>query len=98
MAAKGPDQSTATFSQNWAIYHLYVRQEYDECLKKIEAQLKLCNGLCEYAVFVKGWSWSPALASHTPNAASCVVVVVVVVVVVLVQFLCSCSCPNECRL
>ena len=48
------DPSTISFAQNWVIYQLYVRQEYDECLAKIEAQLKLCNGLCEYAVFVKG--------------------------------------------
>ena len=54
MAAKPTESSTATFSENWAIYNLYVRQEYDECLEKIEQQLKLCNGLCEYAVFVKG--------------------------------------------
>ena len=53
------DPSTISFAQNWVIYQLYVRQEYDECLAKIEAQLKLCNGLCEYAVFVKG---APALS------------------------------------
>jgi hypothetical protein len=56
MAAKGVDPSTVTFAENWVIYRLYVRQEYDECLSKIEGQLKLCNGLCEYAVFVKGES------------------------------------------
>ena len=51
---KGMDPSTVTFAENWSIYHLYVRQEYDDCLAKIEEQLRLCNGLCEYAVFVKG--------------------------------------------
>lgn len=40
--------------KNWLIHMLYTRQEYDECLRVIEEQLKAANGLCEYPVYVKG--------------------------------------------
>uniref|UniRef100_A0A7S1QZ06 Bardet-Biedl syndrome 4 protein homolog n=1 Tax=Neobodo designis TaxID=312471 RepID=A0A7S1QZ06_NEODS len=40
--------------RNWLIHLRYLRQEYTECLKLIEAQLKESNGLCEYALYVKG--------------------------------------------
>ena len=39
--------------RNWLVHSLYSRQEYDECLKVIEEQLKAANGLCEYPVYVK---------------------------------------------
>eukprot|EP00899_Mesostigma_viride_P005871 jgi/Mesvir1/15285/Mv06500-RA.1 len=38
---------------NYYIYLLYVRQEFDKCLKVIETQLAECNGLCEYPIYVK---------------------------------------------
>lgn len=40
--------------RNWLIHLLYVRQETSECLKLIEEQLREAEGLCEYALFVKG--------------------------------------------
>lgn len=67
MSAKGVDASTVTFAENWAIYKLYVRQEYDECLRKVEEQLQLCNGLCEYAVFVKGMMKTTCIAHPALN-------------------------------
>lgn len=39
--------------KNWLVHLLYSRQEYDECLRVIEEQLKAANGLCEYPVYVK---------------------------------------------
>ena len=40
--------------RNWLIHTLYVRQEFADCLSLIEEQLRECQGLCEYALFVKG--------------------------------------------
>jgi Bardet-Biedl syndrome 4 protein len=40
--------------RNWLIHLRYLRQEYTDCLKLIETQLKESNGLCEYALYVKG--------------------------------------------
>jgi Bardet-Biedl syndrome 4 protein len=40
--------------RNWLIHALYVRQEFADCLALIEEQLRECQGLCEYALFVKG--------------------------------------------
>jgi Bardet-Biedl syndrome 4 protein len=40
--------------RNWQIHLLYIRQSFEECLKLIELQLKDCNGLCEYPLFIKG--------------------------------------------
>ena len=40
--------------QNWLIHILYVRQDFEECLEVIEKLLAKTNGLCEYAIFVKG--------------------------------------------
>ncbi|KEG13380.1 BBS4-like protein 4 [Trypanosoma grayi] len=40
--------------RNWLIHHLYTRQEYVECLSVIEAQLRESEGVCEYALYVKG--------------------------------------------
>ena len=45
---------------NWLIHMLYIRQDYDQCLEKIEEALKGCNGMAECA---------PLLLSHTPTAA-----------------------------
>ena len=45
-------------SKNWYIHRLYLRQEYKECLKLIEEILKAHQGLCEYAIYVKGQSAS----------------------------------------
>ncbi|NXT84813.1 BBS4 protein, partial [Zapornia atra] len=38
---------------NWLIYLLYVRQDYEECKALIKEQLQESNGLCEYAVYVQ---------------------------------------------
>ncbi|KAG5490104.1 hypothetical protein JKF63_00223 [Porcisia hertigi] len=40
--------------RNWLIHVLYVRQEYSNCLQVIEAQLRETEGMCEYALYVKG--------------------------------------------
>mmetsp|Transcript_40200 Transcript_40200/g.52928 ORF Transcript_40200/g.52928 Transcript_40200/m.52928 type:complete len:430 (+) Transcript_40200:133-1422(+) len=40
--------------RNWFIHLLYTRQEYKECLRVIEEQLRDCNGLCEYPIYIKG--------------------------------------------
>ena len=45
--------STQRIKRNWLIHQLYIRQEYEECLKVIEAQLSECKGLCEYPIYVK---------------------------------------------
>ncbi|KAL0486219.1 Bardet-Biedl syndrome 4 protein [Acrasis kona] len=39
--------------RNWMIHMLYIRHDYVECLKVIEEQLQSCQGLCEYAIYVK---------------------------------------------
>jgi hypothetical protein len=49
-----PARTTLRERQNWLIHQLYIRGEQKECLKVIEEQLKCCNGLCEYPIFVKG--------------------------------------------
>ncbi|KAL1512318.1 hypothetical protein AB1Y20_005580 [Prymnesium parvum] len=38
---------------NWLIHMQYVRQDYEVCLKTIEAHLKECRGLSEYPLYVK---------------------------------------------
>eukprot|EP00823_Brevimastigomonas_motovehiculus_P007131 TRINITY_DN6147_c0_g1_i1.p1 TRINITY_DN6147_c0_g1~~TRINITY_DN6147_c0_g1_i1.p1 ORF type:complete len:482 (-),score=97.88 TRINITY_DN6147_c0_g1_i1:103-1548(-) len=38
---------------NGLIHQLYVRQEYDECLKLIESELKVNNQQAEYPLYVK---------------------------------------------
>ncbi|KAG5488630.1 hypothetical protein JIQ42_00241 [Leishmania sp. Namibia] len=40
--------------RNWLIHLLYVRQEYSNCHRVIEAQLRETGGTCEYALYVKG--------------------------------------------
>ncbi|KAG5464056.1 hypothetical protein LSCM1_00236 [Leishmania martiniquensis] len=40
--------------RNWLIHILYVRQEYRNCHRVIEAQLRETGGTCEYALYVKG--------------------------------------------
>ena len=40
--------------QNWRIFATFARQEYPECLAIIEKQLRACNGLAEYPIYVKG--------------------------------------------
>ncbi|CAD7966882.1 unnamed protein product [Amoebophrya sp. A25] len=39
--------------RNWHINLLYVRQEFDECKEVIEEQLRECQGMCEFAIYVK---------------------------------------------
>eukprot|EP00903_Cladosiphon_okamuranus_P014836 g13737.t1 len=40
--------------RNWRIFSTFARQEYRECLAIIEEQLRACNGLAEYPIYVKG--------------------------------------------
>lgn len=47
--AKGPRERV-----NWLIHMHYVHEDYVACLKLIEEQLKLYNGLCEYPIYIKG--------------------------------------------
>jgi len=53
-ASTGITVSYTREKRNWLIHLLYVRQEYKECLKIIEEQLRECNGLCEYPIYIKG--------------------------------------------
>lgn len=39
--------------KNYLIHQLYVRQDFEECLKVIEDALQETEGLCEYALYVK---------------------------------------------
>ena len=39
--------------RNWLINLLYVRQEYEDCKEVVEAQLRECSGMCEFAIYVK---------------------------------------------
>lgn len=45
--------STQRIKKNWLIHQLYIRQEFHECLKVIDAQLLECKGMCEYPIYVK---------------------------------------------
>ncbi|EPY35947.1 Bardet-Biedl syndrome 4 protein like protein (BBS4-like protein 4) [Angomonas deanei] len=40
--------------RNYLIHELFVRQSYTDCLEVIEAQLRDTDGMCEYALYVKG--------------------------------------------
>ncbi|CAN0124042.1 unnamed protein product, partial [Hapterophycus canaliculatus] len=40
--------------RNWRIFATFARQDYTECLRIIEEQLRACNGLAEYPIYVKG--------------------------------------------
>lgn len=39
--------------RNWLIQQLYVRHDFDDCLKVIKSQLTACKGHCEYPLYVK---------------------------------------------
>lgn len=52
-AALSTVSSTQRVKRNWLIHQLYIRSEFHECLKVIEAQLSECRGLCEYPLYVK---------------------------------------------
>mmetsp|Transcript_9255 Transcript_9255/g.22734 ORF Transcript_9255/g.22734 Transcript_9255/m.22734 type:complete len:420 (-) Transcript_9255:1048-2307(-) len=39
--------------KNWLINMLYLRQEFEECKELIEEQLQECQGMCEFAIYVK---------------------------------------------
>ncbi|CAD7958041.1 unnamed protein product [Amoebophrya sp. A120] len=39
--------------RNWLINMLYIRHEFDDCKELIEEQLKECQGMCEFAIYVK---------------------------------------------
>jgi len=47
-------KTTTRDKLNWLIHLLYSRGEHDECLRLIEAQLRSCNGMSEYPLFIKG--------------------------------------------
>uniref|UniRef100_A0A8C6ZPU9 Uncharacterized protein n=1 Tax=Nothoprocta perdicaria TaxID=30464 RepID=A0A8C6ZPU9_NOTPE len=38
---------------NWLIYLLYVRKDYEACKALIKEQLQESHGMCEYAVYVQ---------------------------------------------
>lgn len=46
--------TTLREKRNWTIHLLYTRQEFSECLRLIDEQLRACSGMCEYALYVKG--------------------------------------------
>jgi len=52
-AASALVSSTQRVKRNFLIHQLYIRQEFPECLKVIEAQLQECKGLAEYPLYVK---------------------------------------------
>lgn len=45
--------STQRVKRNWLLHQLYIRHEFKECLKVIDAQLTECKGQCEYPIYVK---------------------------------------------
>lgn len=45
-------------SDNWLIHILFIRKDYKECLELIEEQLRNCNGISEYPIFVKGKNYN----------------------------------------
>lgn len=47
------NSSTSRIHRNWLIHQLYIRQEYEECLKVIEVSLEECKGAAEYPIYVK---------------------------------------------
>ena len=47
-------RSTLREKANTHIHLLYVRQEFAECHRLIEEQLRLCNGQSEYPLYIKG--------------------------------------------
>lgn len=54
---KKPNFSNATINKNekfnWYIHILFIRQDYDDCLKLINDQLELSQGKSEYALYAK---------------------------------------------
>ncbi len=40
--------------KNWLIHLLYIRQNYQQCLKMIDETLKECRGMVEYPLYIKG--------------------------------------------
>lgn len=52
-AKPDPPPSISKEKRNWLIHLLYVRKDYDECLKTIDEQLKE-NKHCEYPLYIKG--------------------------------------------
>jgi len=57
LAMKKPNFSNITINKserfNWYIHILFIRQDYDECLKLIEDQLEKTQGKSEYALYAK---------------------------------------------
>jgi len=47
-------QSTLRQRQNQYIHSCFIRNDYRECLKAIEAQLHACSGQSEYPLYIKG--------------------------------------------
>lgn len=45
--------STLRERGNHAVHMLYVRQDFDECLKVIDELVAECQGLCEYPIYIK---------------------------------------------
>lgn len=39
--------------QNWLVHMLYVRQEFDACLKVVEEALRESQGMSEYPIYIK---------------------------------------------
>lgn len=46
--------TTARERRNWLLHMLYVRNEYDECVKLADEILRQCHGLVEYPLYIKG--------------------------------------------
>ena len=47
--------TTVRERRNWLIHLYFSRSEHQEALRLIEEALRACGGLCEYALFVKGY-------------------------------------------
>jgi Bardet-Biedl syndrome 4 protein len=52
-ARMAQSNTTSREKHNWLIHTLYMRQDFKECSKVIEDQLRSCNGHSEYALYVK---------------------------------------------
>lgn len=50
----GAQKSTIREKMNAYIHICYTRKDFNECLKKIEEQLKASNGQSEYPLYIKG--------------------------------------------
>jgi hypothetical protein len=52
-ASKGPKLPSVN-GLNWLLHLYFIRKDYKSCNDIINEQLKLTNGMCEYAIYIQG--------------------------------------------